>query len=193
MDKYRAIVIFGPPGSGKGTQAKLFPKRYVHFSTGEMCRNVDTSTNLGKRIRERIDAGNLISDGMIVDLLKQNLKKSIESGGYDPNEQIILLDGIPRNPEQAVMISSFIDIAAVISLEIPDEEIVKRLLKRAKIEGRPDDASEDIIRNRIKIYNQQTHEVLEMYLGSVIKINGLGTVEEVSARIFSSFSKKSSH
>lgn len=180
--KYPTIILFGPPGSGKGTQAKLLSSsgKYVHFNTGEMCRSHDSRSPLGRQIKELMDKGNLIPDEMIVDLLKQSI---IESD-YNPETQIILLDGIPRTPNQVRMISDFIDVQKIITLEIPEEEMVRRLLKRADVEGRADDSSEEIIANRIKVYKEQTESVLVLYEPGIVKrVNGVGSVEEIHSLV----------
>lgn len=190
MQKYRAIVIFGPPGSGKGTQAKLLvsSEKYVHFSTGDMCRSVDAGTELGKQIRSLTDKGNLIPDKMIIDLLNQHLKQAIQTNRYNPIKQTILIDGVPRNPAQVDMLNELIILKKIIVLEgFPDDELVDRLHRRAIEEGRADDASPEIMRKRLSLYRKHVESIISKYSGELVaRINGVGPVKEVYQRILKS-------
>jgi len=192
--KYKAILIFGPPGAGKGTQAKLLAQdpKYLHFSTGDMFRALRTNpemrdSEIGKRVTELIAGGNFVPDDLTIQLFYKTLEEQVSSGRYNPESQVLILDGIPRNVTQVPLIKDKIEITRIINLYCSDyEELVRRITQRAKLEGRKDDENADIVRKRLAIYDKDTAAVLSKYSSRlVLKINGLGTIENIHKDITS--------
>ncbi len=177
------LIIFGPPGVGKGTQAELLAKELnlFHLSTGEFLRKaVSEGTELGKKAKEIMEAGMLVSDEIMIGIVKEALEKNINDG------QGFILDGFPRTIQQAqeldILFSQFkYDNTKVISLTANDDELVKRLLLR----GRSDD-TEETIRKRLEIYGMSTQPVLDYYKDRTIEINGVGEIPEVNKKIVNS-------
>ncbi len=186
--KYNALLIFGPPGAGKGTQARLIAenKKYFHFSTGDMFRNLDKNSQVGKEIHELISGGNFVPDNLTIKLFFETLEKYVEQKKYNPLEQTLLLDGIPRNPAQVDLIAQKIEVNKIINLYISNyDELIKRLTKRALHEGRKDD-NEEVIKKRLEIYEKETSLVLEKYpQEKILEIEGIGHVEEIYDEIIS--------
>ncbi len=183
---YRLLIV-GPPGAGKGTQAKHVSHDLgiVWISSGELFRNtVRSGSELGELIASYIHSGNLVPDEVTDRMIAEHLDAIGPNRGF-------LLDGYPRTLEQVESLDEVLDkqgspLDAVIELQIPDEEIVGRLLKRAEIEGRTDD-TEDVIRHRISVYHKLTAPLLEVYRDRniVIGVDGLGTIDEVRDRLVS--------
>ncbi len=181
----KIFVFFGPPGAGKGTQAKLLAQHYnfIHLSTGEILRSaIERGTDLGKLAKQYMERGDLVPDDVIIGMIRNRLQK------YDKNQGLIF-DGFPRTVKQAEAFDQMLDehnekVSAVIFLKVPEEEIVQRLVKRAQIEGRNDDTPE-VVRKRIQVYREKTEPVLNFYAntGILFEVDGLGTVEEVNHRI----------
>lgn len=177
------IIIFGPPGAGKGTQAKLISEEYgiPHLSTGEIFRSaIKNKTPLGKEVKAILDAGDLVPDEKVVDLVKQELENDKYSKGY-------ILDGFPRTVPQAEAFDTILDkkgktLDAFLQLEVPEKELINRILSRG--EGRSDDSPEKV-KNRLAVYRQETEPVLNYYKeqGVVEKIDGVGTINEIFGRI----------
>jgi adenylate kinase len=186
------VVLFGPPGAGKGTQAaKLRDLLAVpHISTGDMFRyHIKNNTELGITARSYTDKGMLVPDDVTIAMVKERLSRDDVKNGF-------LLDGFPRSLPQAealdrILSALGIRLDHVVNIAIADDEITKRLLKRATIEGRADDADPQVIRNRITTYKSQSEPCLTFYrpLGLVRDIEGTGTIEEVFARIRTLFVK----
>jgi adenylate kinase len=194
FEKYKAILIFGPPGVGKGTQAKLLAESnevFFHFSTGEMFRDLKKGSLAGSQIEKKvstlIDNGNFVPDDLTVDLLYKTLESYKKTRGYDPKKQTLILDGIPRTPNQVDLINGRIEVLGIISLVVRDYGVlIQRIKSRAEKEGRPDDANEDTIRKRLGIYDSQTAAVLGKYSPSlIIEVDGLPTIEEIHKDIVS--------
>ncbi len=179
------LLFMGPPGAGKGTQAQLICDRYSipQISTGEILRAaVKNGTEMGKKAQEFMNAGKLVPDEVVIGIVRDRLKEPDAARGY-------ILDGFPRTIEQADALGKMLsemgaklDIA--LNLNVPDEELVRRLLERARKEGRADD-TEPVIKNRLKTYNDQTRPLIEYYRehGILKEIDGLGGLDEITGRI----------
>jgi len=193
-NKYSAILIFGPPGIGKGTQAKLLAennKKYFHFSTGEMFRALKenpemSESKIGKKVAELIEDGNFVPDDPTIELFFKTLEEYIKEKKFNSDGQILLLDGIPRNSNQVELIKEKINITKLIYFYCSDDNIlVERLKKRAIHEGRKDDR-EEVIRKRLDIYKKDTENVLKKYDRSlVLRINGMESIENISKEVIS--------
>ena len=179
------LVIFGPPGSGKGTQSVRIAEKYglAHISTGEIFRReIRQQSPLGIKVKSIIEQGELVPDALLVEVLKSGISAAGARNG-------LLFDGYPRTLQQAadlntVMAESGNAVNLVLSLDVEEEELVGRLLNRARLEGRADD-TEEVIRNRMKVYYNQTQPLENFYKanGKLRSVNGLGSVEEIFARI----------
>ncbi|MDR3001694.1 MAG: nucleoside monophosphate kinase [Fibromonadaceae bacterium] len=176
MSNISAFLIFGPPGSGKGTVgAKLAATTGVkHLSTGDIFRGLSPAGENGKLFASYANAGKLVPDEATVQIFSRYIGGLIDTNKFDPEKDSFLLDGIPRTVAQAELIKSVVNVRHIFVLDIPDYSvIVERLLKRAAIEGRKDDADESVVRARIKEYETKTAAVLSAYSDSLItKING---------------------
>lgn len=179
------IVLLGPPGSGKGTQAALLHDQLglVHISTGVLLRDaVGRGTELGRKAKGYMDAGELVPDDLVLDLLEQRLGRDDVSSGF-------ILDGYPRNLAQVEALENVLDrigqpVDIAITVAVDEGEIVERLSKRAIEEGRSDD-TEEVIRNRMRVYDGQTAPVAQHYAarGQLRKVNGMGEIGEVRQRM----------
>lgn len=180
------LVLFGPPGAGKGTQAEFLKEKYnlVHISTGDVFRyNIKNETALGMLAKSYIDKGELVPDQVTIDMLNAEVEKNTDANGF-------IFDGFPRTNAQAKSLDELMDtkdsaINAMIALEVDDEILVKRLLERGKTSGRPDDADEGIIRNRITEYYNKTAILKDYYSaqGKYHGVDGVGSIEEITERL----------
>ena len=182
----RRILLLGPPGAGKGTQATLLANalHVPHVSTGEMLRSaVAAGTDLGKQADSIMAAGELVSDGIMVAMVDERLSLEDARCGY-------LLDGFPRTLGQAEALNdSVVDaIGTVVKLDVGTDEVVQRLLKRAAEEGRADD-NEETIRRRLEVYEADTAPLVSFYGEAVVTVDGTGTVDEVLSRIMITLAK----
>jgi adenylate kinase len=188
-----AFLIFGAPGSGKGTVgAKLATVVGVkHLSTGDMFRGLSPASENGKLFSNYAGAGKLVPDEVTVQIFSRYINGLIDTNKFDPEKDSFLLDGIPRTVAQANLVKSVVTVKHVFVLDIPDYSvIVERLLKRAKIEGRKDDADEGVIRARLNEYESKTAAVLGAYDNSMItKINGAQSPDEVFRDTLSAYIK----
>ncbi len=180
------LVLFGPPGAGKGTQAEVLKEKYnlVHISTGDVFRyNIKNATELGTLAKSYMDKGQLVPDTVTIDMLNAEVEKN-------PNAQGFIFDGFPRTEAQADALATLLtskntEVAAMVALEVDDEVLVQRLLERGKTSGRADDADEDVVRNRIKVYYAETailkgyYEKQHKYFG----VDGVGSIEEITTRL----------
>ncbi|MCY4379205.1 MAG: adenylate kinase [Candidatus Dadabacteria bacterium] len=178
------LILFGPPGAGKGTQADFIRDRYEveHISTGDVLREaMKNETEVGLYAKSFMDKGELVPDEVVTEIIRQKIS-AIGEGGF-------MLDGFPRTLEQARSLGSIladagIGIDAVIFLEVPDEEVVQRITKRQKIEGRQDD-TEGVIRNRLRVYKDQTSPLKDFYekTGVLRTVEGVGQISDIAGRI----------
>ena len=176
------IVLFGPPGAGKGTQSEKLIKQYglVHLSTGDIFRsNIKGGTALGNLAKSYIDKGQLVPDEVTIGLLESEVNNC-------PNAKGFIFDGFPRTIAQAEALDIFLNtkgitITSMIALEVPEEELKKRLAERAKTSGRLDDANAEVIQKRIATYNAETTPVKDYYLAEnkFIGIDGVGTIASI--------------
>lgn len=180
-------ILFGPPGAGKGTQAGAMVERYnlCHLSTGELLRSeIAAGTPLGLQAKSLIEAGNLVPDEVVEGMIESKFASTKGVDGF-------LLDGFPRTIAQAEALDAMLaktseSVTACVSIMIPDAMIHERIAKRALIEGRADDAKDDVVQNRINTYHAKTEPLIQYYKdsGKYREIDGIGTIEEVRERIF---------
>lgn len=176
------LILFGPPGSGKGTQSEKIVQQFglVHLSTGDLLRReIAEKTALGQEASRFMEKGQLVPDEVVIGMIDTCLSKNAGAKGF-------LFDGFPRTVAQAVALDNLLafkktSITKVLALEVSEEELVKRLLKRGEMGNRPDDRDETIIRRRYQVYKTETEAVAEHYqkLGKLERIKGEGTVEDI--------------
>ncbi len=176
------IVLFGPPGAGKGTQSQKLIDKYglIHLSTGDLLRNeITQQTQLGLEAKQLMDRGDLVGDAIVIGMIEAKLDANPNANGF-------IFDGFPRTQAQAVALDDLLQkkgtaISAMLALEVDNEELIKRLLIRGKESGRPDDQNESIIRNRVNEYNTKTLPLKKYYSeqAKYHSINGIGSVQEI--------------
>lgn len=177
------LILFGPPGAGKGTQASLIQKHYniPHLSTGQIFRDaIKNKTRLGKKVKSILDSGDLVPDKTVVELVAEEVEKEKYAGGY-------ILDGFPRTVIQAESFDKILSgkkqsIDSFIFLKVPEKELIKRILSRG--EGRSDDTEEGV-KKRLAVYENETRPVKEYYetKDMVFEVDGTGTIDEIFSRI----------
>lgn len=166
MKKYRTYLIFGAPGSGKGTQGKSLGTipGYFHCACGDVFRSIDTRTALGQKFVEYSSRGELVPDEVTVELWRVRLEQEVEAHAFKPDIDFLVLDGIPRNVAQADLMRDIIDVRRVFHLSCPDRsKLVSRLQKRAIKDNRLDDANESVIRRRLQTYENESKPLLDYY------------------------------
>ena len=176
------IVLFGPPGAGKGTQSQKLIDTYnlIHLSTGDLLRaQIAAGTELGLRAKTLMDQGLLVPDEVVIGMIDSKLKENKTAGGF-------IFDGFPRTVPQAIgldelLINNNTSITCMIALEVNEEELTKRLLLRGQTSGRPDDQDEVLVRKRVQEYNSKTAPVADFYAqqGKFHSINGIGEIDEI--------------
>ncbi len=181
--KLRTILLFGAPGSGKGTQGKILGTipGYYHCACGDVFRNLNADSRLGRVFLEYSSRGELVPDEATVDLWRNNIQANTMLGRFNPERDTVVLDGIPRNAGQAQMLQGTLDVLALLHLTCPDRnKMVERLQRRALRDNRLDDANLDVIRTRLQVYDQETKPVLDFYGPDVVHdINATQTPVEV--------------
>ncbi len=181
--KLRTILLFGAPGSGKGTQGKILGTipGYYHCACGDVFRNLNADSRLGRVFLEYSSRGELVPDEATVDLWRNNIQANTMLGRFNPERDTVVLDGIPRNAGQAQMLQGTLDVLALLHLTCPDRnKMVERLQRRALRDNRLDDANLDVIRTRLQVYDQETKPVLDFYGPDVVhNINATQTPVEV--------------
>jgi len=169
--RINAFLILGAPGSGKGTQGKVLGciPRFHHLACGDVFRSLDTRTAIGQKFVEYSSRGELVPDDVTVELWHANLKQRIDSHQFKPEIDFLVLDGIPRNVEQARFMEPHIEVLKVFHLSCPDRtELARRLRKRALKDNRFDDANETVIQQRFATYEAETKPILDYYAGNRI-------------------------
>jgi adenylate kinase len=187
------LILFGPPGSGKGTQSEKLIAKYglKHLSTGDLLRNeISRQTPLGKEAQSFMDKGQLVPDEVVIGMISSALDENPAAKGF-------LFDGFPRTATQAEALDKLLDlkeapIAVMLALEVSEDELIKRLLKRGQTSGRSDDTNENVIRARITEYRNKTEMVADYYrqFDKVVMVKGEGTVDEIFSRLCTEIDKR---
>ena len=187
------LILFGPPGSGKGTQSEKLIAKYglKHLSTGDLLRSeISNQTPLGKEAQNFMDKGQLVPDEVVIGMISSALDDNPDARGF-------LFDGFPRTPAQAKALDNLLElknapIAAMLALDVSEEELVKRLLKRGETSGRSDDNNENVIRARIVEYRTKTAIVADYYgqFDKVVMIKGEGTIDDIFIRLCAEIDKR---
>jgi len=180
------IVLFGPPGAGKGTQSEFLIKHYglVHLSTGDLLRaEIKAESELGLQAKVLMDAGELVADQIVIGMIRNKMEAHLDAKGF-------IFDGFPRTKAQAEALDAMLDvkeepITAMLALEVPEGELVKRLLSRGSTSGRADDSNEGVIRTRIQEYETKTAPLKDYYTaqGKYKAIDGVGSLGDITARL----------
>jgi len=186
------LVLFGPPGAGKGTQATKLIEKYtlVHLSTGDLLRSeIAAGSQLGMEAKKLMDKGILVSDEIVVNMIDSKIKNNPAAKGF-------IFDGFPRTLAQAEALDNLlqkrnIPIKATLALEVDNEELTKRILLRGKSSGRADDQDEATVRKRIEVYTTQTSPLKEYYKkqGKLHTVNGIGEIDEIFKALCSEIDK----
>jgi len=181
------LVLFGPPGAGKGTQAEKIVEKHnlVHLSTGDIFRrNIKQHTELGELAKSYMDRGELVPDAVTIKMLESEVDGHSNANGF-------IFDGFPRTTAQAKALDVFLEtkntsITVMLALVVADDELKDRLKKRAEVSGRTDDADSEIIANRIAVYKKETAPVADYYkaLNKYEEVDGVGSIEEISEKLF---------
>ena len=180
------LILFGPPGGGKGTQAEKIVEKFglIHLSTGNLLRQeISEKTPLGLEAKNFIDKGQLVPDEVVIGMIDSCLEKNADAKGF-------LFDGFPRNLAQVEALDKLLDlrknrINKVIKLDVPDQECLKRLMKRGETSGRSDDASEEVNRKRLEIYHSETAPCADYYQmqDKLVVIHGVGTIDDIFTKV----------
>jgi adenylate kinase len=185
--RYQTILLFGAPGSGKGTQGKILGQipGFYHLSCGEVFRTLDMSSDLGKTFLHYSSRGELVPDDVTVKMWQQNMHARTVLSDYKPLADLLVLDGIPRNLNQAKLLDKHLSVLKIVHLVCPDKDaMIQRLRRRALKENRVDDAKEDVIRRRWAVYEEETYPVLKFYKKELIaEVSAVGSPARVLQHI----------
>ena len=190
MEKIKTILLFGSPGSGKGTQGKMLGvlPGFHHLACGNVFRSIDLSSEVGKVFLKYSSTGELVPDDFTVRLWREHIDKLIHTGAFNPQSTILVLDGIPRNIHQAKMLDQYIAVVKLIRLRAVHDrkEMIRRLKSRALKENRLDDANEKTIEHRLDVYDQESRPVLAHYPKEIsVEVDALQSPIEVAHDILS--------
>ncbi len=169
--KYNCILLFGAPGAGKGTQGKILGviPHFFHCACGDVFRNLRADSDLGRLFIDYSGKGQLVPDEPTIELWRQFIDNSTRIGRFHPGQDTLVLDGIPRNVRQAEILRDTLDVKGVFYLKsVNEEKLVERIQRRAIKENRLDDANLDVIRGRLKVYEQETKPVLSFYGNQIV-------------------------
>lgn len=186
-ERFKTVLLFGAPGAGKGTQGELIGNvpGFFHMSTGDMFRSLDRNSEAGKKFESYSSKGELVPDEVTIELWQDYINQRIADGSYNPNTMLLILDGLPRTVNQAKVIEPLIDVLAVVHLNAKNKEaMVARLRERAIKQQRTDDAREEVVRNRLDIYERDTRPVLDVYDNSIVhEVDALNTMAMVMSEV----------
>lgn len=168
--RYRTILLFGAPGSGKGTQGKIIGSipGFVHSATGDIFRSLDLQSDTGRQFWEYAGRGELVPDEFTINLWKQYIRGTEMINQFHPETQFLVLDGIPRNLTQAQLLEDTLDVVAMIYLRADRTKMVERLRRRALRENRFDDASDEVIDRRMEVFDRETRPVVDFYPKEIV-------------------------
>lgn len=170
-DKWKTVILFGPPGSGKGTLGKILTAagHHVHLSSGDIFRGLDPESPDGKIFHQYASQGHLVPDEITIQICRHHIEGLVAANYYHPGSQLLFLDGLPRTLGQAKALNQFIELVQVIVLDVPQfEELARRLMRRGTIEKRHDDQSLEVLKTRMQVYEQETVTLLKYYPSSLI-------------------------
>ncbi len=186
-DRYKAILLFGAPGSGKGTQGKILGKipGFFHLACGDVFRSLDMTSDLGKQFLNFSSRGELVPDELTIQMWRENMHAQTVLSLYKPKQDLLILDGIPRNVHQAKALEQSLDVLKIIHLRCSDESaMMHRMRRRALKENRMDDADDKVIRHRFEVYHAETYPVLDFYPKSTVSdIDAIGSPAQVFQRV----------
>jgi adenylate kinase len=171
MDRYKTILLFGAPGSGKGTQGKIIGTipGFTHSSTGDIFRSLDLASPVGRKFQEYAGRGQLVPDEFTIDLWKQYVKGLEYINAFHPEHEFLVLDGLPRNCSQKKLLDDVLDVWGIIYLRASKQKMVERLRRRALKENRFDDASDEVISRRMDVFEKETRPVLDAYPPELVR------------------------
>lgn len=185
--RYQTVLLFGAPGAGKGTQGKILGRipGFYHLSCGDVFRTLDMSSELGRTFIQYSSKGLLVPDDVTIQMWQQNMHARTVLAEFKPRTDLLILDGIPRNVNQAKLLDKHVEVLQIVHLICTDkEEMIKRLRRRALKENRFDDAKEDVIRKRWDVYEAETYPVLRHFPASIVReVKAIGSPARILMQI----------